>query len=692
MGDLEITIEEDAGGGARGTATNLLGEEVDPALLPEFSEGNEIGDAIKTYIFAEVNALLEGETRAEFLSELSQIRKEREGIPDKETKTEPWQGAANLRVPLAMTNTQEVYAMIKGNFVKRAPLWSVTAKAEAFKAQARGLEALVSFVTESKDHANVRVANNTIFYTAGSEGLAIVKVPWVKETHYYKTNDTQELIPVVRRDSPFFKSIPNEYALIRPEWEDVQRAPWIGTIDVYYEHELKAKVAEGYFDVDAVEKVLSGGSDSLSPLDVEGLEKQGRSPSDEASSKRFLIVEVFLFWDIDGTGQPIDLVLTLHPSSTSVLRAEYNDLRYRPVFDLGFGIRPHSLQQLGVGQMLHGMQAESDFQHNLRIDAAHMMLSPPVVVDHGVDLGEAEQIRPGKVLRASGPEAAMKWLQIQMDLGSSLAGENLTNAYAERTTGMTAAQVGVDSQIAKSGATLGGIQFNAAQGGKIFSAHLEVIKDKFSEGGKILAFQILTHKEVAETWLDQLPDDVRGDAQTALSSINPEDLPSRFTFSVKTTEMEKTEEAKKQALMSAIQLYTIYGQQAVQLAAQIYSPQSQLPPQVKDILSRLLLGQTSLMKQAFEGFNQDDNKDFLAYVKDIEMMVEMTEQARTQQIGGMSGQGQGQTGFDGGGAGGGMEGGSPNNGQFSGAEQGSGMEAGGGVAQGQPQGGAGQIG
>jgi len=638
--EFEVVDDQAVSAGPATTVEGLIREE-DP-ILGELraNDGDSPGAKLRTYVFNEIEAVLSGATRGEFLDRLSRIRKAREAKTEKAVKNYPWEKASNIRVPLTLINVQGVYALLKGNFSQREPLWEIKGKSDATKAPGKGLEALVSFAAESKDHTNVREENTTIFYNSVSEGVQIVKVPWVEETYYYRDSESGASIPVIRRDAPAFKPIPNEHFLIRPEWKDFQRAPWVGSVDIYFEHELIGEGTKNRFDMEAVEAVIEKGGDALDSLEVERLESEGQVESGAEDSKRFLCVEMFVFWDLFQDGNFVDVVLTVHPASNTILRAEFNDLRYRPYFYVPYGMRPYSLYKQGVCEGLEGIQAEVDFLHNARIDAIHMELSPMLSVAIGANFGEGEEVRPGKIVRSSDAQKDARYVQINSITDGALEAEMVAQGLGERVSSLSAQQAGFDSNISKSGATASGNMFLAQQGSKVFSSYMEVTKDHYAEGGKILAFQILTHADKAREWIQHLPDELQEDAELALSTIKPEDLPSKFSFSVRTMEMEKTEEARKQALMAAIQLYTAYGQQATQLSMAIYNPQMQLPEEVKSVLQKLLIGQTKLMDEAFENFNQTEGKSYTAYVKDIQLMVEMQEAMKNQSLGGMDNGGQ----------------------------------------------------
>ncbi|KKM23822.1 hypothetical protein LCGC14_1611290 [marine sediment metagenome] len=97
----------------------------------------ETGDIIQSeedrkeildYVTGELGTIIDGPERKEMLQKVSKWRRQREARPETEEKSFPWTGASNITVPLALTSTNGIYAMLKASFSQRKPFWTVTAK------------------------------------------------------------------------------------------------------------------------------------------------------------------------------------------------------------------------------------------------------------------------------------------------------------------------------------------------------------------------------------------------------------------------------------------------------------------------------------------------------------------------------------------------------------------------------------
>jgi len=120
-----------------------------------------------------------------------------------------------------------------------------------------------------------------------------------------------------------------------------------------------------------------------------------------------------------------------------------------------------------------------------------------------------------------------------------------------------------------------------------------------------------------------------------LSTMNVEDIPSRFKFRVQTADVDQSKDAQRQSKLTLTQLYTMYGQQVFQILPMVYNPQ--VPPQIKEVANKFFIGATNLMQDIFEGFGVKDTDDYLPYIRDLEMMTDAVEAMKDQKLQGMTG-------------------------------------------------------
>ena len=161
---------------------------------------------------------------------------------------------------------------------------------------------------------------------------------------------------------------------------------------------------------------------------------------------------------------------------------------------------------------------------------------------------------------------------------------------------------------------------------------MESIEESFGEVGRLLTFQLIKNKERALNLLHLVAPEHHGNIKTLLEQMNVEDIPRVFNFSVWTTDIEKTEDAKQRAMLMMFQLYMQYGQQIFQLLPLLADPKAQVPEPIKDAAAKFIVGGTKMMEEAFEGLGEQDAQRFLPYFRDLEFSMHLKEQMKNAQL------------------------------------------------------------
>ena len=108
-----------------------------------------------------------------------------------------------------------------------------------------------------------------------------------------------------------------------------------------------------------------------------------------------------------------------------------------------------------------------------------------------------------------------------------------------------------------------------------------------------------------------------------------EDIPSRFVFKVRTTEVDETEEARRANNLARVQLFSMYTKEL----AQDLQMAMQAPPELQPAFLKLMVGLTRLVHETFEDFGTENPDRYLPYIKQYEMMVEQMESQMDRQLG-----------------------------------------------------------
>ena len=609
----------------------------DPLIQLELDSGQVITDDktrtdITAYLSKEIKDVFGGNERKQMEEDWKKWRRQREARPEVRSKSFPWENASNVVPPLAMTSTNGIFSMLKGKVGSKKPLWMVGSEDRTLTKQAIGFGAFIGILAESPYHINMRGVQDTILFELASMGTQFVKVPWTIERWNFKrqggAQGTTETISKISRDCPTIQPIPLEDFGTRTHWSDIQRAPWIATRHWLYEHELLQRQQQGVYTPDEVTKVLGRGADDISDAKKEEMERMGLVPM-QGDTQTYAIFECFLFWDTDGDGIPEDIKVWYDPVSDAILRSEYNELGVRDIVRLLYIPRPNELYGIGVGWIVEHMQDEIEALHNMRVDGTMLSMLQMYVTRRGSGAAPMEEFHPLKNIQVDNPREDFVVVKFP-DIGqTSIQAEMLIKEYADRATSASDAMMGYESKNTSARTTFGGTQFLAGQGAKVFNSIAAGVEAGLSEIGQLLAYQLVANRERSMALVALLPMEAQPYVEQVLQ-LDVTEIPSTFKFQIQSTDIEQTEEAKRQIKLTLVQLYAQYGKEIFGMLPIIYNPQT--PKEVQQIGIQFYVGATKLMENVFESFGEKQVEEYLPYVRDLEMLLATTAAMKDQQL------------------------------------------------------------
>lgn len=368
-------------------------------------------------------------SRSQFDEDLKKFNEQYEGVIPEAGKDWPWQGAANLHVPL----TAEMLDALHARMAKAAladPLMLVMPN----DAQSVPAAALAERYYDhwTKTHGVDEVINTAI-HLALRDGVGLLKVGWEQRIRKVKVRkitvlkdetgeplvdpvsgevvkqervevedlveyDSVRVVPVELKD--FYLIPAHAYTIDRfgsgaakgvahriwLRWDEIQRRANAG---VY-----RPEAVERLRDNAALEReaspdvTLQGRIGLTQPYVVESPEGEPRS------DKEFEIFEVFMSWDLDGDGYEEECKFTIAYKWGILLEARVFPYWHqkRPFVAIIPWPRPRRFYGFGIPEVLRSLQAEINAVRNQRVDAVTLSLSPPLQVAKGASLrGDVSQ-------------------------------------------------------------------------------------------------------------------------------------------------------------------------------------------------------------------------------------------------------------------------------------------------------------
>jgi hypothetical protein len=597
----------------------------------EIFASDEIKQNLKDYLVKELSEVDTDAGRKVRMERNQKIKRQRIGRPASETKDFPWANASNVVPPMVLQKTNTVATKMMSTLLDKKPLFTYDAD-PPYTPPADALTRFVQYLLESPYGLDFYKKIWTIVYDACSMGTKFIKVPFeVKKLQFKRigADGGAEEVDRIISALPQIRPIPFEDFMIRPEWTDLQTAPWCGVRYYKFYHELKALAQQGYYSAEAVELIIDGTTTlddhKKADLTAMGLTESG---STEKNNNIYKIYEVNVFWDADDNGFSEDLIVTFEADSGEILRAEYNDIGIRDYSRLPYIELPDNIYGLGVGEMLMSLQDEIETLHNMRIDASLLSLNPVQVISESADQSGDEGIYPGKKIKVPNAREDFAW-QIVPDMGrGAIQAEQFSEAYADKATGASQALSGGDvGGSNRIGAT--GTKALMGQSMGFLDAIATQLSHRLPEIAMLILYQMVRNGELI---------DVEGQSEadkillSEVFGMSVEDIPGKFKFRARLSSVQDSKESKQQAAMGLFQVYNMYIDKSIQISSQLSNPQLQQMPKLQEIMTTGMVGLTTLMENMLKNYDEDNVGDYLPFIEDMKLILRQQDTARQQEV------------------------------------------------------------
>lgn len=625
----EIALPDDQGLEAVANSRQIDTSTETPYIPSDVLGDETTKNAILDYLCNEILDVRDGPDREALLRRWEKWRRLRRARPESEERSTPWIRSANSMPPLTAQKVNTIYAKELSAFMGKKPPVQVDAMNTEDSDKAESLRKFFKGLAESRNGLNMPQNMQRIFYDQVSLGTQFVKVPFLVDQWAFKRPGEagSEQVVYVRHKGPAVVPIRIEDFFTRPYWKDLQRAPWIGVRYRYYNHELKQSVASGAFDKASVDTILGEYLTAYDDNMVEALSNAGVEASSvgkEEPNREYEIFECNVFWDVDGDGTPEDIKVWVEPETRTVLRSEFNPLSIRDVEPVIYFDDPDNLYAIGVCEMTELLQDEVTSLHNMRLDGLSLTQLKMFKARRGSGIAD-EEFTPFKVLEMDDPDGDLVAMDFADTTSNCLQSEMMAREYADKVTGASDYMAGFNDNIVKSGASVGGTMFLAQQSNTILGSILQNAETSISNIYQIAFYQCVANKDKLD--LSFLSVEDASNVMEVLS-MNVEDIPTKFRFTVKATDISKTDEAKKQNFLAMSQMYSMYSEKMFQVVQLMLTAQD---PMTKELAQKVFVGSTDFMEKMIEFFDVGDPKDYLPFTDHLKIQMRAMDDVRSEQ-------------------------------------------------------------
>lgn len=626
-----------------------------PFPFSEVFKSQEIKDAFKTYLQAEMQEALGGADRADYLDRLKKLRRQIRIQPEKATKDWPWPGAANVCPPMVFKKGNTIYSKALSNYSTKRPFWSIEGSTAEVTPQADALAGLLNFLSKSPFHLNLKKVNRRLLWNTVFLGTQFFEVAWDLKKGPQVQNGAVQSADVYVRNTPVVHLVRIEDFLTRTDWSEIQEMPWVGIHVRYSWRELMAMARDQTITGDKGTPLVDLSDLALSPASKFSEQEQtdrelallsGDLSSAYPQSQYFDLYKFWCYYDPLGDGNVVDLQGIIDLESGNLLRCEVNPVGMRLVGKIVYYEVPGLLYGMGVAHILEFLQDEIETLHNQRIDAITWAMLEQWKVLRGSPSALNTLWKPGEKHIVDSMDEIQKMDTSDLS-GASYPAEEIVERYADQATGANEAMAGRADPTLKSG---GGAQAQMVlmqTGSSVLNTSLDTIDEYYAEIGPMLV--LLIQQNIGLFQIENFLSAEQAELVRAALTTSPFVIPSIFKFAIETTDLARNEGARKEEYLGFSAMYTQYFQEYTELFAAYTQAQGAGNTFLMSFYAKMLLGKAMMMEKIVEFFHVGNPTDYIMAPKEVKQLLGLGE-------GGISGQSNGALGLSGGNAGGGVPG------------------------------------
>lgn len=518
--------------------------------------------------------------------------------PKSARKNWPWDGAANLVIPMIGTTVDSIEARIVNTIFGVDPLWTVKPLHKDFTNLAKPTEDFLEWSRHTEFNAYKpikRWCNEIIKY-----GWSWLKPVWDIQTKpYFRPSLSGKPVReelMLRR--PVLHHVFASDVVCQAGIEDETQAEWIAHRFRLTDGALRWRKFDETYDGD-VERVIGAKEDATTHHELMG----GSDDGPRTAEKLNTLYEIQLDYPLDAKIKlPVSLVVTFHRETKEILRCIYNPSYYgeRALVKGTFVEYEGRFEGIGICDMLADLQDEMSTVHNQQVDNATLANTRFFLARRG-QVKPNTRIWPGRVLSVGDPERDLKIMQLGDIYPSMRSLEQSILAFAERRSGVTDYQLGRESTTLGSRATATGTLALIQEGNRRFDLNVRDMRDSLSEVGKRL---LLLNQQFRPRGLAYFVQGEDGALTEQTLDLPEEYLAQRLGVQLTASTATINREVEKQGLLALVQLLQQNLQVGQQAAMVVGNPQ--VPAAVREYTAKAFEGISSLMQRVVHAFDQKD--------------------------------------------------------------------------------------
>jgi hypothetical protein len=517
------------------------------------------------------------------------------GDPLTKRKDFPWDGAANLVIPLVGITVDSIVARIMNTIFAVEPFWSA-------QALIKDLEPVCSPLQDFMEWS--RVNELRMYNEVRSWTIEVVKHGWAYLKVYWESYTMRSFIvskgaaraqdSVVRRPQVAHVLLADIICQAGIE-DELQQAEWMGHRIRLTDGQMRWRQHDKVYD--DVDKIIRAKA-IPTPMEEKVLENELERQVVPPGEKLNTLYEMYADLPVGGSTLPVPIMVTFHLETKTIARCVYNpDITgARPFVKGKFLEREGKRDGIGISRQLAMLQEEISTLHNQQVDNATLANTRFFVGRRGV-VRNGTRVWPGRFLTVPDPARDIITLPMADVYPSMQTLETSCLAYSERRSGVADYQLGRESSVLGNRATATGTLALIQEGNRRFDLNVRDVRDALSLVGKRI---LLLNAQFRPEGMAYFVKGQDGALVEKVLSLPDEFLADGIGMELTASTATINREIQKQGLMAMMGTLTQYYQQLLQIAGVVMNPQT--PPPVQKLALEMADGARYLMSMIVQTY------------------------------------------------------------------------------------------
>jgi hypothetical protein len=533
--------------------------------------------------------------------------------PKTEKKDFPWPGASNIVVPLVKITIDAVVARLQKAIMGTPDLVEVTIKSAQWEPLEKDIREWLTWFVEN---GGLKSGLRTMAFDMGLCGDSFVLPRWIKrerDSHMYDPSGNIVTVPVVEYEGVFWHVASPSDVLYPNGFDEWGQLPWKAIKHRYTWAELKRKEAKG--DFDDVERIRSTNKERSDPA---WRARAENSQTTGTTSTLYEVYEIHGLWEIPpgedaaDEAEPVfeELILTYSLDGDCFLSMIYNPFfgKAHHIVKVPFLNQAHEVQGQSVAEQTVPFQDEASTAHNQKIDAATAANAGIVVVSEESTLGPQQEIYPGARIVTPNPDKDVRILHMSEPGPAIQRVEDQAAFLAEKASGMSSYNLGMESSIVGSRATATGTTALISEGNIRQWVSIDDMRDALAE---LLYLTIQLEQQYRPEGYEYIP---------GKRIMFPQgDVRSSLGLRLKVTSEQVNRELELQNLQMLMAVLNEYYMRLSQASMMMFNPQ--VPPQAKQTSFMIMMASQDLIRRYVERFDVENIETIVPNIQTILMGV-----------------------------------------------------------------------